>query len=375
MAGIRVVGGGCGQSWRLLLVCCLSIGIFALVLPANAGKSQDKKSKTSRPGLKAQILPPLGLPADPDNPYDPNATSWPINRPPLKGQVSQLQAGAYSSTSPGVMFGGGNKAKGSYIYKAGSKSPLLLTGGVEENVPRTPDDVAKYLRRMKEIINQYDRVVASTLLGSTGLNTDQASIDVARQETQQLISRIRATIPPADLKETHGRLADTMSAVGSFLSMGGGGGFDVLTKCMALTGEVHTTMDDYHRGVTACISHYGLAASLDPFSDEDPALKSKFAQQSQQFQNQRMGELQGQMNSQAGGLGSLLGGGASGGLESLFGGSSSSGPGGLGSLLGGGGGIDLGGLLKGGNGGDLGGLLKSLPGLLGGGQETGSLDP
>ncbi|MBY0357634.1 MAG: hypothetical protein K2W82_06500 [Candidatus Obscuribacterales bacterium] len=284
-----------------------------------------KKTAKPQAGLKATIMPALGSKPDP---YDPNATSWPISRP------------ATTSSSA---------AKGNFIYKSGSNRPLVLMGGVEENVPKTPEDVSKYLRRMKEIINQYDRLVASTLLNGSTLNVNPESIEIARQQTQQLISQIRSTIPPVDLKESHGKLADTMGNVSRLLDGGSGGGLGTLAQSMAVAQEVPSTMNTYHQAVMQCIAFYGLSPTLDPFSDEDPAMKARFAEQTERFKQQRINELSSGSNAQAGNSAGGLG-----GLGGLLGGDLGS----LGSLLGG----------NGGSAGDLGQLMKMLPGMLGGGQ-------
>lgn len=283
------------------------------------------------------MAPALSLPSERNSQYDPSAESWPIKRPGASAAQRAPIQGRVSETAP--LSDGSSKA---LIYKPGSKGSFVLTGGVEENVPRTPDDVAKYLRRMKVIINQYDRVATSTLMGASGANTDPASMSAAREQTLQFISQIRSTIPPADLKEAHGRLASTMADVSSLLD-GSSSGLVGMGKGLALVSEVHNTMDGYHDGVRRCISSYGLPANLDPFSDEDAGQKARFAGQVEQYKAERTDQLQRPAASSGPDLGSLFGGGqSSGGM------------------------------------GDLGQLMKLMPGLLGGGNNgndsgTGSL--
>lgn len=188
---------------------------------------------------------------------------------------------------------------------------FVLQGGVEEKVPKTPEDVAKYLEKMKSIMNQYEEVATTTLMGSSGLRTDLASIETAKQHTFNLIKQINATVPPAELKDAHMQLAKTMGNVGEVLG-GGIDSFAGLGKAFSLVSEIHSTMNRYHDGVSNCIAYYKLSPSLDPFGDSPNEAQKRFLDSAAQFTGQKLPGGAG-----GGDLNSLLGGSAAGGMPDL----------------------------------------------------------
>lgn len=157
---------------------------------------------------------------------------------------------------------------------------MPLQGSVVMNVPKTPADVTKYLKRMRKIIHDYERVAVDTLLGAGKLNIDAASIEVSRAQSLDVIQRIRSTTPPAQLTVAHNQLADTMAVVGDFLQNPGGaqgGGLSALAQIQPLFARLHGSLDRYHTGVRNCIAYYGLSQDLDPFHGEDEDAKQRLS--------------------------------------------------------------------------------------------------
>jgi hypothetical protein len=187
-----------------------------------------------------------------------------------------------------------NKQNSNRQALQGNTQKVLLETGISVNVPKTPEDVAKYLAKMRIIIDNYDRVVAGTLMGSTGLNVDAGSINVSKDRTQLLVSQICSIVPPAELKAEHNQLASTLLTVGNFLATGADGSFASLMAAPKVMADVHNTMENYHSGVKDVIAAYGLNAQLDPFAGESPEMKEKFANSVDQFKTNKFNSLQNQ---------------------------------------------------------------------------------
>lgn len=154
---------------------------------------------------------------------------------------------------------------------------MPLQGSVVMNVPRTPADVTKYLKRMRKIIHDYERVAVDTLLGAGKIKIDAASIEASRAQSLDVIQQIRSTTPPAQLTVAHNQLADTMAVVGDFLNNPGGGGLSALAQVQPLFARLHGSLDRYHTGVRNCIAYYGLSPHLDPFHGEDEDAKQRLS--------------------------------------------------------------------------------------------------
>lgn len=386
----REAGGNHSDGWRLtvsgtaLTLAFLSgsaaladdesqsiIGMRASWAPALVGKAMRGQRKPTGMML---MTPRVGEPTA--------ATS---QSRPLTGGVSLgVPKAAVTDPAPTFTLNADSSrslfAPSTPTYGASTSKGFVLQGGVQENVPKTPQEVENYFARMKRIITDYNQVAVSILLGSGGLNTDPASIEAARVQTLTLVARIRNIVPPEELKMTHATLATAMGDVGDFLATGSQAGLMALPRAMGLIGSLQSSMDRYHSGVMQCINNYHLELSCDPFSGEDGATKQRLNDGIAKFQQQKINELQStqQQSPSSGsdmifGSGSGLGGSLFGGNDS--GGSSAGGLGGLGSLFGGGGGNsgggmpDIGGLLGGGanGGGAGGGGAPNLGGLLGGG--------
>lgn len=366
------------------------IGMRASWAPALVGKAMRGQRKQSGMML---MTPKVGEPAA--------ARTSQQSRPLTGGVNIGVPKSAVTGPAPTFTLNAGDSTSlfttSTPTYGTSTSKGFVLQGGVQENVPKTPQEVENYFARMKRIITEYNQVAASILLGSGGLNTDPASIEAARVQTLALVARIRNIVPPEELKTTHATLATAMGDVGDFLATGSQAGLMALPRAMGLIGSLQSSMDRYHSGVMQCINNYQLELSCDPFSGEDGATKQRLNDGIAKFQQQKINELQSTQQSPSSG-GDMIFGSGSGLGGSLFGGNdsggSSGGLGGLGSLFGGGtgngGGMpDIGGLLGGGGSSgsgampDLGGLtggggagagLGGLGGLIGGSGGAGSLD-
>jgi hypothetical protein len=186
------------------------------------------------------------------------------------------------------------------------------TVSVQSAVPKTPEEISDYLRKMRKIIDRYDSTVANTLLGSGGIRSDASSISSGVSETQRLVSDINLTIPPAELKLTHARLASTLNEVNNFISRGAADPASLMAAT-SLCGKVHSTLEGYHSGVLQVMAKNNISAALDPFAGESQDMINKFAGGMEAFKNNKINELMG------GGSGGN-GGGAMPDLNSLFGG-------------------------------------------------------
>lgn len=352
------------------------IGMRATWAPALVGKAM-RGQRTP----KGYTTPKVGEPA-------PGSTQQ--SRPLTGGVTLGVPKAAVTGPAPTFTLNAGGSSgiltPSTPIYGASTQQGFVLQGGVQENVPKTPQEVENYFVRMKRIITDYNQVAVSILLGSGGLNTDPASIEAARVQTLALVARIRDIVPPEELKMTHATLATAMGDVGDFLATGSQAGLMALPRAMGLIGSLQSSMDRYHSGVMQCINNYHLELSCDPFSGEDAATKQRLNDGIAKFQQQKINDLQNMQQTPSSGGDMIFGSGSGSGMGgSLFGGNDSGGGsagglGGLGGLFGGGGGgmPDLGGLLggssgdgnqagggSGGNGGAAG--LGGLGGLLGGG--------
>lgn len=159
------------------------------------------------------------------------------------------------------------------------KAPL--EGGVSVDVPRTPEDVARYLKLMKFVITDYETVAVQTLMpaGVAGPKVDSQRVHAARDQSLEVIRRIRSITPPRELTDAHNALATTMSEIGSFMENphGAGTGLEALARVGPLTGRLHQTISRYHGGVKNCIAYYQLDPSLDPFSNESQETKEQLS--------------------------------------------------------------------------------------------------
>lgn len=155
-----------------------------------------------------------------------------------------------------------------------------LKGGIEVNVPKTPDEVASYLRKMRRIIQSYTTTAVATLMPNGGSpRLDMATMESGRSQTIDMIAQIRAIVPPADLKDKHNQLAATLAEVNDLMvNPPVGGGMEALGTVGPLISKVFNTFESYHTGVTACIAYYGLSPSLDPFFGENEEAKANALQ-------------------------------------------------------------------------------------------------
>jgi len=211
------------------------------------------------------------------------------------------------------------------LYKLGGP----LQGSVTVNVPKTPEDVAKYLAKMRVIIDRYDKVAVATLLSNGSPHVDPTRVGEARNQTIDMIQTIRAITPPAELKNRHYQLADTLAEVGDFMANPGqaeGGGLAALAQLGPMMQRLHSTIDGYHTGVRNCMAYYSLGPEHDPFAGESEEDKENVTSALQELQSglanrPQAGASRSADQAPAAGLeslGGLLGGGGSlGDLQNL----------------------------------------------------------
>lgn len=279
-----------------------------------------------------------------------------------------------------------------------SGRPVTVKGGVSTNAPRTADDVADYLRRMKELLAYYQSSAISDIFhGGTTVDMKTVNVSQVQGETRDMIDQIRSIVPPAELRVQHEQLATALSSIRNLLAPSRENPLAELGRIGPAIKYLNRTLESYHQGVLAVIAQYQLPSSLDPVGNDNPAtdrmLQNAYSTLSSQLiSSQTAAAGNGSGGGQAGGLSGMLGGsgssfagntaGADGAssLAGLLG--SSGGMGGLSKLLGGSGGnlqnlskmmgSVSGGDLQGGGGGSgasgsLGAQLNSLQSLMGGG--------
>lgn len=271
----------------------------------------------------AQQLTPLKPPA---NKAQPAAT---------KPQPATPAATPSTTAAPASIWGDEDPWAKSSTPAHSIKTPAKPTPAWDETVsvtspvPKTPEEISDYLLKMRRIIDRYDSTVAGTLLGSGGINSDASSINSGVSETQRLVMDINMTIPPAELKMTHGRLASTLNEVNTFLSRGAADPASLMAAT-SLCGKVHSTLEGYHSGVLQVMAKNNISAALDPFAGESQDMISKFAGGLEAFKNNKINQLMGGGANGSGGAG----GGSLPDLNSLFGGGGGGGGADPSSLLG-----------------------------------------
>lgn len=157
------------------------------------------------------------------------------------------------------------------VFKLGQP----LTGGVSMDVPRTPDAVAKYLARMRHIIQTYPRL-ALVAFQSQGGTTEVTTNMV------QMIREIRAIVPPAEMKREHNDLAANFYYFEQLAENPGnlaGSGMEGFGRIYPMLGRLSTSLNSYHNGVRRVIAAYKLDPRLDPFGEEDHATNQRLSGQ------------------------------------------------------------------------------------------------
>ncbi|MBX9771970.1 MAG: hypothetical protein K2X29_11390 [Candidatus Obscuribacterales bacterium] len=170
----------------------------------------------------------------------------------------------------------GSRPASHQVYKLGQP----LTGGISVDVPRTPETVAKYLARMKKIIQDYNRVALAALSRGNSKDPSLDSLGEVTGHTVYMIRHIRAIVPPAEMKAEHNDLANTLYYFGQLAENPNsvlGSGLEGFTKLYPMLGRLSATLTNYHRGVNRVIASYKLSPSLDPFGDEDEDAKRRLS--------------------------------------------------------------------------------------------------
>ncbi len=172
-----------------------------------------------------------------------------------------------------------------------------LTGVVTENVPKTPEEVGRYLMQMRNILDRYQELVVNTLLGTSGTKVKPNAVGAARDQLVAMIRTIHAITPPAQLKARHDQLATMLAEVDRILQNPGGAFgnvFVALEQLGPLVNRVRDTLASYHVGVKNCLSYYHLGPEYDPFAGNHDQSTSRLGAA---FNNMQTKVLSGQQES------------------------------------------------------------------------------
>jgi hypothetical protein len=195
-------------------------------------------------------------------------TKKPVAKPQLKRASPLLD----TTTLPGAR----TSTIGRQVFKLGQP----LTGGVSVDVPRTPEAVAKYLARMRQIIQSYNRIAVAALFRGNSKDPSLDTLSEVSGHTVYMIRQIRAIVPPAELKNEHNQLASTLYYFGQLAENPQsvlGSGLEGFTQLYPMLGRLSSTLTTYHNGVVKVIAHYKLNPNLDPFGDEDEEVKQRLS--------------------------------------------------------------------------------------------------
>lgn len=191
------------------------------------------------------------------------------NKKPVAKKPPQLQRATplLDTTSiPGTRRG--------QVYKLGQP----LTGGISMDVPRTPDAVARYLARMRHIIQTYPHLA----LVAFSSGNSQSSTTEVKTNMIQMIREIRAIVPPAEMKREHNDLAASFYYFEQLAENPGdlrGSGMEGFSRIYPMLGRLSASLSSYHNGVRRVISAYKLDPNLDPFGGDDRATTQRMSGQ------------------------------------------------------------------------------------------------
>lgn len=155
---------------------------------------------------------------------------------------------------------------------AQQKKQIILSGAVEVNVPRTPDEVTAYLVKMKAIMQEYDQLGNQLMLVvMTGAPSPQAANN-ARNEWVRLANKIDAIAPPTEINASHKQLAASLRKSSNFLVSIANVGPDqkqqALTAMIPVVSDLMTAATSYQQGVNSVITRMGLDPSLNPLGSQ-----------------------------------------------------------------------------------------------------------
>lgn len=174
--------------------------------------------------------------------------------------------------------------------KVDSPHPARLTiplkGEVSENVPKTPEEVGKYLLKMRAVLDEYQELVANTLIGS-GASINTESVGSARDQFVDMIKTIRSITPPEQLHNRHFQLAFTLAKVETVISNPSaayGNAFVALQQLGPLVNQMQETLNSYHTGVKNCMAYYHLGPEYDPLGGNHAATQSRLGSAFNQMQ-------------------------------------------------------------------------------------------
>ncbi len=181
--------------------------------------------------------------------------------------------------------------------KVGSPQPDRLTiplkGEVTENVPKTPEAVGRYLLKMRSVLDEYQELVANTLIGG-GSIINSETVGSARDQFVDMIKTIRSITPPEQLHNRHYQLASTLANVEEIIANPGakyGNAFVALQQLGPLVNQMQETLNSYHTGVKNCLAYYHLGPEYDPLGGNHSQTQARLGAA---FNQMQQGVLSGQ---------------------------------------------------------------------------------
>lgn len=145
---------------------------------------------------------------------------------------------------------------------------IVLQGSVSTNVPRTPAEVQAYLIKMNAIMKEYETLSTQLMIILMTGSQSPGMADAAKNEWIRLANKIDAIVPPAEIKDSHKRLADSLRRSNQFLTSMSGYSAEqkqqILVNLMPVVSDLSQSVQVYHNGVASVITSYGLDPSLNP---------------------------------------------------------------------------------------------------------------
>jgi hypothetical protein len=149
-----------------------------------------------------------------------------------------------------------------------SNQRIILQGGIEKNVPKTPAEITDYLKKMNLIMKEYDQLSQQLMLVLMTGNQSAQTATNARNQWIILAKKIETTIPPAELKSPHLQLASSLRRTSQFLQSIQGANASqkqqILSSLTPVVLDLSKATSSYSNGVNLVINQYGLDPSLNP---------------------------------------------------------------------------------------------------------------
>lgn len=150
---------------------------------------------------------------------------------------------------------------------------VILYGGVQTTVPKTPDEVTAYLIKMKAIMKEYETLSNQLLTVLMSGNVTPNSADSAINEWTRLANKIDSLMPPTELTASHKQLASALRRSSAFLSSSTTLSTEqkqqLLTSMVPVVSDLANSAMAYQKGVSIVINKMGLDPSLNPLGTGD----------------------------------------------------------------------------------------------------------